>query len=72
MYQWEKLFALAAERHTQATSLGLIRDHLGNMETCIKQAEECLPFDRFSSSEELKKTISLLKVSHHINLVVLE
>ncbi|XP_059174677.1 uncharacterized protein LOC131954875 isoform X2 [Physella acuta] len=61
MYQWEKLYALASERHTQATALGKIRDHLVNMETCIKQAEECLPFDRFSSSEELKKTISLLK-----------
>ncbi|CAL1528424.1 unnamed protein product [Lymnaea stagnalis] len=61
MYQWNKLYSLALERHTQTTSLGHIRERFADMKVNIQQAESCLPFDRFSSAQELKETIKILQ-----------
>ena len=72
MTQWEKLERLASERFDQSSQLGQLREKIAIMKAGLKTAGECLPVDRFSSVDELKTTISLLKVvTCHSALIVL-
>ncbi|GFO03815.1 A-kinase anchor protein 6 [Plakobranchus ocellatus] len=61
MYQWEKVYALAAERHAQTTALGSIREKLAAMKACIQEAGHYLSLDRFNSVEGLNDTLASLK-----------
>ncbi|RUS85699.1 hypothetical protein EGW08_006575 [Elysia chlorotica] len=61
MYQWEKVYALASERHSQTTALSSIRDSVAAMKASVEEAEDLLSFDKFSSAEGLYDTIARLK-----------
>ncbi|GFS14603.1 A-kinase anchor protein 6 [Elysia marginata] len=61
MYQWEKVYALASERHSQTTALSGIRDKVIAMKACVEETRELLSFDKFSSADDLHDTIARLK-----------
>ena len=61
--QWEKLHALASDRHQQAHQLKVVEDAIKTMKGVVLAAQQCLSFELFTSKEELEATITTLRVS---------
>ena len=62
MTRWETLEHLANQRFTQTSTLAQLRDRMATISLSVSQAADCLPLDRFSSVDELKDAIAMLKV----------
>ncbi|KAK7104938.1 hypothetical protein V1264_019575 [Littorina saxatilis] len=60
--QWEKLHALAADRHQQSQQLSAVSESLATIKSTLTEARRCLTFDLFASREELETTINTLRV----------
>ncbi|CAG5119699.1 unnamed protein product [Candidula unifasciata] len=61
MNQWEKLHNLALERHKQAKFFHSVNEVMFGAQAVIREAESCLPYDRFSSAEQLKQLVCFLE-----------
>ena len=60
--EWEALWHLAGERQKQSKYLAEIYEELVNIKSCLQAVTEELDKSRFSSINELQRSIKLLQV----------